>query len=129
VLLERLGPFLRAAHTHPRLVRADGPEGADLLWIVGGRVVDWGPCPAPAEVLARTDAALRARVEPYVPADEVHELRIVSTWLAAQEPPVLDLAPRPGDAELIAFAGAGTPRPATAPPTLAHPSPERPAFV
>jgi DNA polymerase-3 subunit epsilon len=128
VLLERLGPLLRAAHTHPRLVRADGPEGADLLWIVGGRVVDWGPAhpahpSAPGgDVLARTDAALRARPEPYVPADEVHELRIVSTWLAAHEPPVLDLAPRPDDATLMAFAGSAGSA-ATAP---ARPDPPAP---
>jgi len=118
VLLERLGPLLRAAHTHPRLVRADGPAGADLLWIVGGRVVDWGPVTGdPGDVVQRTDAALRTRIEPYVPADEVHELRFVSTWLAAREPPVLGLHPRPGDATLEAFAAVG------------HASPERPAPV
>jgi DNA polymerase III subunit epsilon len=103
VLLERLGPFLRAAHAHPRLVRAEGPHGADLLWLVGGRVVDWGPS-GEGDVVARTRAALRSRPDPYVPADEVHELRIVSTWLANHEPAELALAPAPDPALLRAFA-------------------------
>ena len=103
VLLERLGPYLRAAHTHPRLARAEGPEGADLFWIVGGRVVDWGP--AGPDVVERTAAALRGRVDPYVPADEIQELRIVSTWLAANEPDVLDLSRSPSQDALRSFAG------------------------
>jgi hypothetical protein len=112
-------------------VRADGPQGADLLWIVGGRVVDWGPADPrePDDVLRRTEAALRTRPEPYVPADEVHEMRIVSTWLAAHEPPVLDLGRRPDDAALLAFAGAGAAGAGSrsAPlETLGHPSPEVP---
>jgi DNA polymerase-3 subunit epsilon len=93
-LLERLGPFLRAAHTHPRLVLAPGDDGADAFWLVGGRVADWGPVDADADVgdlEARTAAALRARAEPFVPAEEVHEVRLVATWLAANEAPVLDL--------------------------------------
>jgi DNA polymerase III subunit epsilon len=101
VLLDRLGPLLRAAHTHPRLVLAPGPEGADAFWLVGGRVVDFGP--AGPDLAERTAAALRTRAEPYVPADEVAELRIVSTWLAAHEPPVLDLAPPPDPGALAAF--------------------------
>lgn len=109
VLLERLGPFLRAAHTNPRLVRVDGPEGCDLFWLVGGRVVDWGPAGDGDEVVARTEAALRTRAEPYVPADELQELRIVSTWLAANEPPTLDLGAAPTAGELRAFAGAPAP--------------------
>lgn len=103
VLLERLGPFLRAAHTHPRLVQVRGPEGADLFWLVGGRVVDWGPAGDVADVLARTEAALRTRVEPYVPADEVQELRIVSTWLAANDADVLDLSRMPTERTMHRF--------------------------
>jgi DNA polymerase-3 subunit epsilon len=88
VLLGRLGPVLRAVHTHPRLVRADG----DLFWIVGGRVADWGPIPADVgEVEARTAAALRSRADAHVAPEELDELRIVSTWLAAHSPPELDL--------------------------------------
>ncbi len=106
VLLERLGPFLRAAHAHPRLVLAgeDGVEGMDAFWLVGGRVVDWGPVASAEEVAARTAAALTARAEPYVPADEVHELRIVSTWLDANRVATLELEPRPSTAALEGFA-------------------------
>jgi DNA polymerase-3 subunit epsilon len=102
VLLERLGPLLRAAHAHPRLVVAEGPEGADAFWLVGGRVVDWGPLGE--DVAERTAAALAVRAEPYVPPDEVHELRLVSTWIAANEPRVVDLAPRPPAEALLNLA-------------------------
>jgi DNA polymerase III subunit epsilon len=104
VLLERLGPVLRAAHSHPRLVVAEGPEGADAFWLVGGRVVDWGPLGA--DVAERTAAALRVRAEPYVPADEVHEARLVETWIATHEPRVVGLAPPPPAAALHALAPA-----------------------
>jgi DNA polymerase-3 subunit epsilon len=102
VLLERLGPLLRAAHSHPRLVVAEGPEGADAFWLVGGRVVDWGPLGD--DVAERTAAALNVRAEPYVPPDEVHELRLVSTWIAAHEPRVVDLAPAPSAEALLSLA-------------------------
>ena len=104
-LLARLGPFLRAAHSHPRLVLAgeDGAKGLDAFWLVGGRVVDWGPVTSAPELVARTDAALRTRAEPYVPADEVHELRIVSTWLDGHDVDTLDLDPRPSTAAIEGF--------------------------
>ena len=44
----RLGGALRAAHAGARLVLAPHPSDparADAFWIVGGRVVDWGPTP------------------------------------------------------------------------------------
>ncbi|HEV3001733.1 MAG TPA: exonuclease domain-containing protein [Solirubrobacteraceae bacterium] len=106
VLLDRLGPFLRAAHAHPRLVLAgeDGVEGVDAFWLVGGRVVDWGPVDSLADVVARTEAALAVRAEPYVPADEVQEQRIVSTWLDAHQVATLELEPRPSRAALEGFA-------------------------
>jgi DNA polymerase III subunit epsilon len=105
VLLERLGPFLRAAHAHPRLVLAgeEGVEGLDAFWLVGGRVADWGPVGSLDELVARTEAALRTRAEPYVPPDEVHELRIVSTWLDAHDVDTLELEPRPSTAALRGF--------------------------
>jgi DNA polymerase-3 subunit epsilon len=102
VLLERLGPLLRAAHSHPRLVVAEGPEGADAFWLVGGRVVDWGPLGD--DVAERTAAALATRAEPYVPPDEVHELRLVSTWIAGHQPRVVDLAPAPPAEALLSLA-------------------------
>ena len=104
VLLDRLGPYLRAVHTNPRLVLADG----DAFWLVGGRIADWGPVDAPDDVAARTAAALRRRSEPYVPPDEVDEIRIVAGWLAAHEPPSLDLGTPPSRAKLERFfLGAG----------------------
>jgi DNA polymerase III subunit epsilon len=99
-LIDRLGPFLRAAHAHPRLVIA----GADAFWLVGGRVADWGPVGDADSLLARTEAALRRRAEPYVPPEEVDEIRIVATWLASNEPPSLSLATPPSRTALEAFA-------------------------
>ena len=101
-LLERLGPFLRAAHAHPRLILAgeEGAGGVDAFWLVGGRVADWGPVGSIDEIAERTAAALRTRAEPYVPPDEVQELRIVSTWLDAHEVDALELEPLPSKAAL-----------------------------
>jgi len=112
-LLHRLGGVLRATHAGARLVLAphpEQPERSDAFWIAGGRVVDWGPLPADREELAaRTDSALRAApadgLGAWLPADELDEARIVGAWVAAHEPPVLELRPRPPDAELAAFAG------------------------
>ena len=101
-LIDRLGPFLRASHAHPRLVVA----GTDAFWLVGGRVADWGPVGDADELLERTEAALRRRAEPYVPPDEVDEIRIVSTWLAAHEPPALSLVSMPSRDDLERFADA-----------------------
>jgi DNA polymerase-3 subunit epsilon len=110
VLLGRLGPVLRAVHTHPRLVLAGASRAAgpvDAFWLVGGRVVDMelgAPAPPAPDALAeRTAAALRARTDPHVGPDELDELRIVSTWLAGHRPAVLELAPRPGPARLERF--------------------------
>jgi DNA polymerase-3 subunit epsilon len=91
-LLARLGGALRAAHAGARLVLAahpSDPERADAFWIVGGRVVDWGPKPAQAELDARTGAALRAAPAPglggWLPAEELDEARIVGAWLASHD--------------------------------------------
>jgi DNA polymerase-3 subunit epsilon len=89
-LLSRLGGALRAAHAGARLVMAphpSDPERADAFWIVGGRVVDWGPKPGRAELEARTEAALRDVPAPgslggWLPAEELVEARIVGAWLA-----------------------------------------------
>ena len=95
-LLERLGGVLRAVHADPRLVLAPHPAKArfDVFWIVGGRVVDWGPLPAPEEMVARTGAAVEAPAgrSSSVPAEEVDEVRIVSAWLAEHAPAQLSLA-------------------------------------
>jgi DNA polymerase III subunit epsilon len=94
-LLERLEGVLRATHTEPRLVRARHPvkQRFDAFWVVHGRVVDWGPMPGPSDLAERSEAALQrvgSRPAP-VPPEEVDEVRIVSTWVAANEPEVMPL--------------------------------------
>ena len=97
-LLSRLGGVLAATHARPRLVLAEHPRGGryDAFWLVGGRVVDWGPLGDLDDVEARTARALRggdgtgptASLTP----DEVDEARIVATWLDSHEAPMLDLS-------------------------------------
>src|SRR3954447_13151894 len=91
-LIGRLGGALRAAHAGSRLVLAPHPSDsgrADAFWIVGGRVVDWGPKPPEPELEARTSSALRAAPAPglggWLPAGELDEARIVGAWLAGHE--------------------------------------------
>jgi DNA polymerase-3 subunit epsilon len=101
-LLHRLGGVLRAAHTGTRLVLAPHPAAGgrfDAFWIAGGRVVDWGALPADATELAeRSAAALRRAPRPelggWLPVDEISETRLVGAWVAAHEPPALELDAR-----------------------------------
>jgi DNA polymerase-3 subunit epsilon len=113
-LLDRLGGDLHATHASPRLVLAPHPKATgsgggrfDAFWIVGGRVVDWGPLHEADEVATRTALALGARPAAgpaCVPPDAVHELRIVATWLEANpEAPVLALDPAPSERTLFDF--------------------------
>lgn len=99
-LLERVGGVVAATHARSRLVLAPHPRGpdaghGDALWLVAGRLVDWGPRPPRpdvAELAARSAQAL-ARAPagaPHgwpagacIPAEEVDEVRIVAVWLAA----------------------------------------------
>src|SRR3954449_551392 len=87
-LLWRTEGMLEAMHARPRLVLAKHPSKDlwDALWIVAGRVADWGPLPdGPEEIETRTTAALAGmqRVRPgsaaTVPAAEVDEVRIVAS--------------------------------------------------
>ncbi len=113
-LLGRLGGALRAAHAGARLVLAPHPTDdarADAFWIVGGRVVDWGPRPAARdELLGRTRAALSATpgagLGGWLPADELDEARIVGAWLAGHdEARVMELDPEPPPDRIARFAG------------------------
>jgi DNA polymerase-3 subunit epsilon len=109
-LLRRLGGMLRATHAGTRLVLAPHPAAGgrfDAFWIAGGRVVDWGALPAErGELLARCEAALRAAPRPelggWLPAEEVPEARLVGAWLAAHDPPALELGPGPLDGDRVA---------------------------
>lgn len=96
-LLGRLDGVLRAVHADPRLVVARHPtkDRFDALWIVQGRVADWGALPDPAELAGRSAAVLggAAGERLSVPADEVDEVRIVSGWIAEHRPPELSLRP------------------------------------
>jgi DNA polymerase-3 subunit epsilon len=118
-LLGRLGGHLRAIHLGCRLVLAPHPEAAgrfDAVWIVGGRVVDWGPThPAartPDELAARSARALArapaAALGGWLPADAVPEARLVGLWVAAHAPPSLELRPGLGEAEHAAFLAAAS---------------------
>lgn len=110
VLLGRLDGVLGAAHAAPRLVLAPsggGAAGFDALWLVGGRVADWGPLPAAAELQRRTALALASRPPPGAPGSihpaEVDEVRIVATWLASRDVPSLPLDPPPSPRALADF--------------------------
>nr|MDQ3934635.1 hypothetical protein [Actinomycetota bacterium] len=101
LLVDRLGGLLQATHAQTRLVLARHPvkERWDAFWIVAGRVADWGPLPEPDELARRTEAALagRRRGSGAIPADEVDEIRIVQSWVATHDPPLLELGTEPLD--------------------------------
>jgi DNA polymerase-3 subunit epsilon len=87
-LLARLGGLVRAVHSGSRAVLAKHPVKPewDLFWVSGGRVVDWGPLQDHLpELDAEVERLAVARNAPVVAPDEVHEVRIVSSWLAGDE--------------------------------------------
>jgi DNA polymerase-3 subunit epsilon len=108
-LLERLGGVVAASHARPRLLLAEHPAGGrfDAFWLVGGRIVDWGPASDVDDLHARTVTALRggdgtgptASLTP----DEVDEARIVATWLDRNPARALDLTHGPDRARLERF--------------------------
>jgi DNA polymerase-3 subunit epsilon len=106
-LLARLGDALSATHARPRLVLAPHPRDEhrfDAFWLVDGRIADWGPLEA-GDPWERTQAALRGwRAAPttHVPPDEIDEVRLVTTWLAAHKPPSMVLDGR-GRAQVQRF--------------------------
>jgi DNA polymerase III subunit epsilon len=101
VILERLGGALEATHVRARLILAThpvNPELRDAFWLVGGRLVDWGPAPQDNEALeGRTRRALSragrlGELGAHVPPEEIDELRIIANYLAAHpETPQLAL--------------------------------------
>jgi DNA polymerase-3 subunit epsilon len=108
-VLERLEGVLRATHAAPSLVLAQHPvkERFDVLWLVRGRLVDWGALPGHSELVERTRAALaHPPGRTVVPVDEVDEIRIVASWVADHEPPQLPLTPEPSAPALMRFVAA-----------------------
>jgi DNA polymerase-3 subunit epsilon len=118
-LVARLSGLLEATHARSRLVLARHPakERWDAFWVVAGTVVDWGPLPRLDEMAERTALALadRPRTRRATTPDQVDEIRIVHTWIAARNPPRLELddPPSPGELEdwvrsVCPVAGSGT---------------------
>jgi DNA polymerase-3 subunit epsilon len=92
VILERMGGALEATHARARLILAPhpvDPSRRDAFWLVGGRLLDWGPAPEDSETLEeRTQTALRragwaGELGAHVPPDEIDELRIIATYLVS----------------------------------------------
>ncbi len=113
-ILERLEGLLEATHVRPRLLLAAHParEGGDAFWVVGGRLVDWGPVSAgdDAELLvdrshrALRHAGRRGELGAHVPPEEVDEIRIVASYVASHPRLAqLPLDPMPERAALAAF--------------------------
>jgi len=96
-LLSRLGDTLEATHAQPRMVLAAHPRDErrfDAFWLVDGRIADWGPLVGAEDAWRRTEAALRRwRAAPttFVPADEIGEVRLLTTWMAAHRLPSMVL--------------------------------------
>jgi DNA polymerase-3 subunit epsilon len=92
LILARLGGALEATHARPRLVLAAHPADPirrDALWLVGGRLVDWGALPDDAdERWERTAGALRrggraGELGAHVPPEEIDEVRLIATYVAS----------------------------------------------
>ncbi|MDX6729504.1 MAG: polymerase subunit epsilon [Baekduia sp.] len=110
VLLERLGGAVAATHARPRLVLAAHPEAAryDALWLVGGRIARWGPLTDPADAWAQTQAVLRGGdgrgPAPCATPEEVRDMRIATTWLAAHPSLELPLSAETTRTRVLRFA-------------------------
>ncbi len=65
-VIARLGGMLRAVHAVPRLILAAHPtaERWDALWIVGGRVADWGALPGWTSWWSAPGPCSRRRLRP-----------------------------------------------------------------
>jgi DNA polymerase-3 subunit epsilon len=108
-LLVRLGGVLRAIHASTRLVLAPHPSDPsrfDAVWIAGGRVGDWAPAAQLVgvdELAARSRRAVSAGGAGWLPAEEIPEARLVGAWIAAHDPPCLELGLGVGAEEHAAF--------------------------
>ncbi|MEA2158084.1 MAG: polymerase subunit epsilon, partial [Solirubrobacteraceae bacterium] len=111
-VLGRLDGVLEATHVRARLILAAHPTrpSFDAFWMVGGRLVDWGPLPeSSAELEQRTAAALvragrAGELGAHVPPLEIDEVRIVETYLVSHpETPQLALGAAPDCKRLAAF--------------------------
>jgi hypothetical protein len=104
--------MLEATHARPRLLIDSHPTAPrhDCFWVVGGRIVDWGPVGDGAELRARTQAALRhgrrqGELGAHVPPGEIDELRLVASYVASHpDLRQLELSPAPGDALMAGVA-------------------------
>jgi len=112
-LLGRLGGLVRAVHAGSRALLAKHPVKAewDLFWVAGGRVVEWGPLAERLPTLvADAERVAAAPTPPVVKPEGVHEVRIVSSWLAGDEAWECEVAPGADVAawvEQVTGAGAG----------------------
>jgi DNA polymerase-3 subunit epsilon len=107
-LLDSIGGALEAVHARPRLVAAAHPDGGrgDLVWLVGGRVADWGEHASLDDVVARTRRALLGTAEvgpPLLTPEQAALTRVATTWIASNAPAVLELRPPPSEQRLAAF--------------------------
>jgi DNA polymerase-3 subunit epsilon len=113
LVMQRLGGVLEATHSRPRLVLGGHPTRPewDGFWLAGGRVVEWGP--VSPDLLDAAEASLDHAIRKggwtgelgaHVPPNEIDELRILGSWLAAHpDTPQLPLHPRPTPDELAMF--------------------------
>ncbi len=108
-LFTKLGTAIEAMHARPRLVLAEHPDGAraDAVFLVGGRVVDWGEVHSADELAARTARALahlpRPTEVPSLTVEEAAAARIAVSWCAREEPRELALRPAPDAARIARF--------------------------
>ncbi|MEA2468195.1 MAG: polymerase subunit epsilon, partial [Thermoleophilaceae bacterium] len=124
-LVGRLSGLLEATHARSRLVLARHPakDRWDVFWIAAGMVADWGPLAGMDELAERTAAALatKPRSRRATSPEQVDEIRIVHTWIAAHDPPRLELGDEPpADSELSDWVRSVCPDSATGTETVTH---------
>ena len=79
------------------------PGRFDAVWIAGGRVVDWGPLVGLGELVARSRRAVAAAGAGWLSPEAIAEARLVGAWVAAHDPPALELGLGVGEAEHAAL--------------------------